>query len=203
MYPSGFAIISILKKTGPTSPFHGKSAIILGGSPSVTTFLVSSPPSFFSHPLPTDVQFVQGDGENLPFPDATFDVATISFGIRNFTNIPKGLRSESSGSIHSANSSVMNTWRIHPKHYSLDRRAPFLYLEPFLRRSSFVSSAQDETPCTCLPSPHPPLTHTCTTALPASILSHMLTFLHPRISYFFVFAVLLFSFLCLFALFSQ
>src|SRR5690606_5589179 len=32
-----------------------------------------------------------GDGENLPFPDNTFDAITISFGIRNFENVPKGL----------------------------------------------------------------------------------------------------------------
>lgn len=31
------------------------------------------------------------DGENLPYPDNQFDYYTIAFGIRNFTNIQKGL----------------------------------------------------------------------------------------------------------------
>jgi ubiquinone/menaquinone biosynthesis methyltransferase len=40
------------------------------------------------------LDFVIGDGENLPldsFPDNSFDIVTIAFGIRNFTNIDKGL----------------------------------------------------------------------------------------------------------------
>lgn len=32
------------------------------------------------------------DGENLPFPENTFDAITISFGIRNFEDVPKGLK---------------------------------------------------------------------------------------------------------------
>jgi demethylmenaquinone methyltransferase/2-methoxy-6-polyprenyl-1,4-benzoquinol methylase len=32
------------------------------------------------------VQFCQADGENLPFPDDTFDCVSIGFGLRNFTN---------------------------------------------------------------------------------------------------------------------
>mgnify|MGYP002672885511 FL=1 len=34
----------------------------------------------------------EGDGENLRFPDNTFDRVTIAFGIRNFEDRPKGLR---------------------------------------------------------------------------------------------------------------
>lgn len=30
-----------------------------------------------------------GNGEALPFPDASFDLFTIAFGIRNFTNVDK------------------------------------------------------------------------------------------------------------------
>jgi demethylmenaquinone methyltransferase / 2-methoxy-6-polyprenyl-1,4-benzoquinol methylase len=33
-----------------------------------------------------------GDSENLQYPDATFDAATLSFGVRNFENVEKGLR---------------------------------------------------------------------------------------------------------------
>ncbi|MFM7495739.1 MAG: demethylmenaquinone methyltransferase [Candidatus Nanopelagicus sp.] len=34
-----------------------------------------------------DIKFVQGDALNLPFEENTFDVTTISFGLRNTTNI--------------------------------------------------------------------------------------------------------------------
>ena len=33
-----------------------------------------------------------GDCENLEYPDSTFDAASISFGVRNFENLEKGLR---------------------------------------------------------------------------------------------------------------
>ncbi len=38
------------------------------------------------------LNFVENDGEKLNFPDESFDVFTIAFGIRNFTNIDKGLQ---------------------------------------------------------------------------------------------------------------
>ena len=38
------------------------------------------------------VEWVEGDAMALPFPDASFDVHTISFGIRNVTRIPDALR---------------------------------------------------------------------------------------------------------------
>lgn len=38
------------------------------------------------------VTLQSGDGENLPFPDNTFDAITVSFGIRNFENVAKGLQ---------------------------------------------------------------------------------------------------------------
>lgn len=37
------------------------------------------------------VEFVKGDSEALPFEDDTFDAITVSFGIRNFENLEKGL----------------------------------------------------------------------------------------------------------------
>ncbi len=39
----------------------------------------------------TKVELVLGDGENLPFADATFDAVTVAFGVRNFENLEKGL----------------------------------------------------------------------------------------------------------------
>ncbi len=37
------------------------------------------------------IEMVQGDSENLPFQDNTFDAITVSFGVRNFENLGKGL----------------------------------------------------------------------------------------------------------------
>ncbi|PHN05251.1 bifunctional demethylmenaquinone methyltransferase/2-methoxy-6-polyprenyl-1,4-benzoquinol methylase UbiE [Flavilitoribacter nigricans] len=34
----------------------------------------------------------EGDSENLPFPDNTFDALTVAFGVRNFENLERGLR---------------------------------------------------------------------------------------------------------------
>ena len=37
------------------------------------------------------LSFVKGDSEALPFEDNSFDVITVSFGVRNFENLEKGL----------------------------------------------------------------------------------------------------------------
>jgi demethylmenaquinone methyltransferase/2-methoxy-6-polyprenyl-1,4-benzoquinol methylase len=37
------------------------------------------------------IDFIQGDSEDLPFQDNCFDVISVSFGIRNFENLEKGL----------------------------------------------------------------------------------------------------------------
>lgn len=37
------------------------------------------------------VEFIKGDSEELPFPDNSFEAITVSFGIRNFENLEKGL----------------------------------------------------------------------------------------------------------------
>ena len=36
--------------------------------------------------------FVRGDAERLPFPDASFDAATVGFGLRNLVDLDQGLR---------------------------------------------------------------------------------------------------------------
>lgn len=38
------------------------------------------------------IDFQQGDSENLPFTDNTFDVITVAFGVRNFENTLQGLK---------------------------------------------------------------------------------------------------------------
>lgn len=42
--------------------------------------------------LQEHISTAQGDGENLPFPDGSFDRVTIAFGIRNFEHREEGLR---------------------------------------------------------------------------------------------------------------
>ncbi|AJH13833.1 bifunctional demethylmenaquinone methyltransferase/2-methoxy-6-polyprenyl-1,4-benzoquinol methylase UbiE [Myroides profundi] len=41
--------------------------------------------------LDNRIEMVQGDSENLPFEDNTFDAITVGFGIRNFEDLEKGL----------------------------------------------------------------------------------------------------------------
>ena len=38
------------------------------------------------------IDMVQGDSENMPFEDNTFDAITVGFGVRNFENLDKGLQ---------------------------------------------------------------------------------------------------------------
>ncbi len=45
----------------------------------------------YKNSLDNRIKLVQGDSENLPFQDHSFDVVTVSFGIRNFENLNKGL----------------------------------------------------------------------------------------------------------------
>lgn len=41
--------------------------------------------------LNIEIEMIQGDSENLPFEDNTFDAITVAFGVRNFENLEKGL----------------------------------------------------------------------------------------------------------------
>ena len=41
--------------------------------------------------LQTVIELIQGDSENLPFEDNTFDAITVAFGVRNFENLEAGL----------------------------------------------------------------------------------------------------------------
>ena len=42
-------------------------------------------------PISEKIQFIKGDSEALPFKENSFDAITVSFGIRNFENLEKGL----------------------------------------------------------------------------------------------------------------
>ncbi len=46
----------------------------------------------FKKHINTDVSLLIADVENMPFPDNSFDVVTIGFGIRNFENIEKAIK---------------------------------------------------------------------------------------------------------------
>jgi len=37
------------------------------------------------------IEFIQGDSEQMPFEDNSFDAITVAFGVRNFENLEKGL----------------------------------------------------------------------------------------------------------------
>jgi demethylmenaquinone methyltransferase/2-methoxy-6-polyprenyl-1,4-benzoquinol methylase len=39
-----------------------------------------------------DIEWIEGDALVLPFPDASFDAATVGFGVRNLSELEKGLR---------------------------------------------------------------------------------------------------------------
>lgn len=41
--------------------------------------------------LANRIEMIQGDAENMPFADNSFDVITVAFGVRNFENLSKGL----------------------------------------------------------------------------------------------------------------
>ena len=41
--------------------------------------------------LQDQIEMIQGDAENMPFEDNSFDAITLSFGVRNFENLEKGL----------------------------------------------------------------------------------------------------------------
>lgn len=41
--------------------------------------------------LSDTIEMVVGDSENIPYEDNTFDAITVSFGVRNFENLDKGL----------------------------------------------------------------------------------------------------------------
>lgn len=41
--------------------------------------------------LNIEIEMVQGDSENLPFEDESFDAITVAFGVRNFENLELGL----------------------------------------------------------------------------------------------------------------
>jgi demethylmenaquinone methyltransferase/2-methoxy-6-polyprenyl-1,4-benzoquinol methylase len=42
--------------------------------------------------LSDKIEMIVGDSEDMPFADSTFDAITVSFGVRNFANLNKGIK---------------------------------------------------------------------------------------------------------------
>lgn len=63
-----------------------------GSSSSNSSRIVLPRSTDFGHVGPVGVRWVRGSGECLPFASSSFDLLTIAFGLRNFTNVEKGLQ---------------------------------------------------------------------------------------------------------------
>lgn len=44
------------------------------------------------HPLAKNISLIEGDSESLPFANDSFDAVTVSYGIRNYEDLAKGLK---------------------------------------------------------------------------------------------------------------
>lgn len=70
----------------------------VGGKGEVTVFDINKSmldvgvDRVIDHGYVGNIKFVQGNAEDLPFEDETFDVATVSFGIRNVTRLEKAFK---------------------------------------------------------------------------------------------------------------
>ena len=65
------------------------------------------------------VEFVQGDGERLPFARETFDLVTVAFGVRNFEHLGNGLKEiyrviRPAGHFFVLETSVPSVWPLRP-----------------------------------------------------------------------------------------
>jgi demethylmenaquinone methyltransferase / 2-methoxy-6-polyprenyl-1,4-benzoquinol methylase len=77
--------------------FHGVPRDYSSASQNGPLDLGPSHPNPTSHPNPSSLQpaslsFEWGDALELPYPDDTFDAATVGFGARNFSDLAQGLK---------------------------------------------------------------------------------------------------------------
>ena len=94
------------------------------------------------------IQFVQADAQHLPFPDDTFEIVTVSFGLRNVTDPLKGLAEMTRVCRPGGSVAVLEFSK--PRHWLLGRlyRAYFRYLLPLVGQ---LFSKSDENAYTYLP----------------------------------------------------
>lgn len=77
------------------------------------------------------ISFINADAENIPFPDETFDVVTIAFGIRNFQNPIKSLHEikrvlKKNGSLHIIELTIPSNFFGKLYKFYLSKLMPFL-----------------------------------------------------------------------------
>ncbi len=77
--------------------------------------------------LDSVIELVQGDAENMPFNNHTFDAVTVAFGVRNFENLEKGL-----GEIHRV---LKNNGIMLILEFSHPEKAPFKQLYGFYSKN--------------------------------------------------------------------
>jgi len=85
-------ILDIATGTGDLAIMMAKtSAIKIVGLDISTGMLDVGKQKILENHLDDKIEMLVGDSENIPFPEAYFDAITVSFGIRNFENLEKGL----------------------------------------------------------------------------------------------------------------
>ncbi len=69
----------------------GKAGKVMGLDFSQELLAIAAQRAYDKYPM-LRLEWVQGDALNLPFEDNTFDCATMGYGLRNVTNIPRCLQ---------------------------------------------------------------------------------------------------------------
>lgn len=86
---SGDLALLLARRTGPTGEVHGVDF-------SAAQLRIAQRKAMAQYPIPylkmAALRWLEGDALALPFADATFDAATMGYGLRNLTDIPQGLR---------------------------------------------------------------------------------------------------------------
>ena len=86
----------VLDVCGGTGDLSRESAKRVAPSGSVVLYdinwemMAAGRPKTAATPYSDHIRHVQGDAENMSFPDETFDAALVSFGIRNLTHLQRG-----------------------------------------------------------------------------------------------------------------
>jgi demethylmenaquinone methyltransferase/2-methoxy-6-polyprenyl-1,4-benzoquinol methylase len=91
----GDRVLDLCGGTGDLSLFAARN---IGASGFVTLcdinwkMMETGRPKVASSPYARHIAFIQGDAEDLPLADNTFDAAMVGFGIRNLTHMEKGFK---------------------------------------------------------------------------------------------------------------
>ena len=87
-----------------------------------------------------DIEFIEGDAENLPFDDSTFDKLVISYGLRNLGDCKKGL--QEFYRVLKPNSKVGVLEFLHPKSTLIANLFKFYFNNILPRIASLFSSSK-------------------------------------------------------------